>query len=80
MFYILLFNESNLILIYPALFLQVHGIVDASLIDVLHKEKKIGKTGLLLRALEVLFICCLVLRWWASQSGPSQWPADGQKW
>ena len=48
---ILLFNKSNLILIYPALFLQVHGIVDASLIDVLHKEKKIGKTGLLLRAL-----------------------------
>ena len=51
MFYILLFNESNLILIYPALFLQVHGIVDASLIDVLHKEKKISKTGLLLRVL-----------------------------
>ena len=52
---ILLFNKSNLILIYPALFLQVHGIVDASLIDV-HKEKKIGKTGLVQRAL-VLFIC-----------------------
>ena len=38
---------------YPALLLQVHGIVDASLIDV-HKEKKIGKTGLVLRAFHLL--------------------------